>query len=416
MSNVSHNRLLIIDDEPEFRAFFRDVAESVGFEVAEAGNGDQFASAYDKIDPTVVLLDLTMPDMDGIEYLRNLAKRKCTAPVILASGQDARVLSTAERLGRMFRLSMHTALQKPISVDVLENQLSGLLKHRNKTDVAPAAEVVDDLEVTPGMIREAITKRELIVFYQPKVTLQAGRVYPLTGSEALTRWLHPELGFINPGHFIPLAEKTGLISDLTEEILRQIIAQQVRWNGTGRALPVAFNLSPVQLTQLHLPDKIASMMDAAGLDRSLLQVEITEEAAMTDVSKATDILTRLRLKEISVSLDDFGSGFSSLVEIYRMPINELKIDRSLVTEIDMSEDARTVVRAIVALARELKLSVCAEGVETARTAKFLNDIGCDKGQGFLFGKAMSAADFSNRLAEDRSSHDSGVVSLNHIAG
>lgn len=417
MAKLSHNRLLIIDDEPEFRTFFKDVAQSLGFETAEAGNREQFDSAYAQLDPTVVLLDLTMPDMDGVEYLRNLAKRKCTVPIILASGQDARVLSTAERLGRMFKLSMTAALQKPVSVKVLEGQLEALLQNRDADDLLPADDArIENFEITPEMIQAAIQKQEFSVLYQPKISLQDSSGYRVSGSEALSRWQHPKFGLISPDTFIPIVEQAGLISALTDQVIKKILVQQTLWTEMGHALPVAFNLSPAQLTQLDLPDKIATLMDEAGLDRSLLQVEITEEAAMADIGMATDILTRLRLKDIYVSLDDFGSGFSSLIEIYRMPINELKIDRSLVTEIDTSEDARTVIRAIVALARELKLSVCAEGIETAQTADFLSDIGCDKGQGFLFGRPMPSIDFVPNCVAGQLYNNPDVIPLKQASG
>lgn len=382
------NRLLIVDDEPEIRTFFRDVAEDLGFAVAEAGDAVTFARAYDELRPTVILLDLTMPETDGVELLRNLANRDCAAPVLLASGQDERVLSTAARLGRMLGLDMREGLRKPVSVLDLEEALRAAARNAGP---APSA----------TMLKQAIAAGELLLHYQPKVGLNAreGR-FPIIGCEALARWVAPERGLILPGAFIPLAEESGLIGDLSDVLLSQVIDQLCAWRADGLALPVSFNLSPSQLTDLTLPDRVAARLAEADIDPRLLVVEITEQAAMADLKAATDILTRLRIKNIAVSLDDFGAGYSSLAEIYRLPLSELKIDRSLVVDLDRDEDARTVLRALSALARELNLSVCVEGVETAETADFLQKAGFEKAQGFYFGRPMPADDL-RRLVQSQ---------------
>ncbi len=377
---VGRDRLLIVDDEPDVRALFRDIAEDLGFIVAEAGDQGEFLAAYDALDPTVILLDLTLPGADGVELLRDLAGRKCTTPILLASGKDARVLATAQRLGRMLGLVMQGVLQKPITVPDLETALSEVL-------TGPPAISVEDFE-------RAIDQSELVLHFQPKIDLRRADIFPIVGSEALVRWMHPVRGLVPPGEFIPLAEDSGLIGPMTEVVLRDAVAQLAAWRNQGFELPVSVNLSPRQLTDLTLPDRMIALLTDAGLDPSLLVAEITEQAAMSDIGKATDILTRLRLKDIAVSLDDFGAGYSSLVEIYRMPLSELKLDRSLIVDLDNDPDARTVVKALVALARELGLPVCAEGVETDRTAAFLQSIGCEKAQGYFFSKPLPAEDFA----------------------
>lgn len=383
---ISQNRILIVDDEPDFRSFFREVAESIGFVVGEVGEQSEFASAFEKLDPTVVLLDLTMPGTDGIEFLRNLAKRSCTAPIILVSGQDERVIATAERLGRMFGLDMQDVLQKPVKIADLETALRKLW--------------VEDVRVTADSLLESIAAGQLVLHFQPKVALQGEAGFSIVGCEALARWEHPVYGLLPPSDFVPLAEEAGLIGQLSQEVLRQAIAQVEIWQRAGIAHPVAVNLSPRQLTDLTLPDRIAELIAEADLASPLLTLEITEQAAMADSEKAMDILTRLRLKNITIALDDFGAGYSSLIEIYRMPFSELKLDRSLIVDIDNSRDARTVVRALVALARELKLPVCAEGVETANTAAFLQEIGCEMAQGYFFGRPMPADEYAEIVKAD----------------
>ena len=372
-----YHRILIVDDEPDVRAFFVDVAEGAGFEVAEAGDQLAFDEAIGRHDPSVILLDLTLPNTDGIVLLRDLADRKCKAEIILTSGQDARVLTTAQRLGRGFGLKMGKILPKPVAVADLEAALEQV---RSGADA-----------ITAENLARAIDAGELVLHYQPKVSLETAVDFPIVGCEAL----------VPPGAFIPFAEDCGLIGRLTEVVLEQAIAQLIAWREEGITLPVSVNLSPRQLTDLTLPDRMANAMAAAGLDPSLLVVEITEQAAMQDVDKATDILTRLRLKRIEISLDDFGVGYSSLIKLYQMPLSELKFDRSLIIDVDHDPDARTFVKALVALAHGLSLPICVEGIETRTTAEFMQSLKCQHAQGFFFSKPLSPEDLSKLVKEQR---------------
>lgn len=400
---TKNDRILIVDDEAEIRDLFRDVAEECGYEAAEAGNRAQFRAALSEFRPTLVLLDLTMPDGDGVELLREMADLGSRAGVILASGRDKRVLSTSERLGRSLGLTMHPPLQKPIDIVALENAFNACSQTVQQEPVSNSRPARPPLEpIAVAELADAIAEGQLKPFFQPKVNLLAGMDFPIIGAEALVRWNHPVRGLVPPGAFIPLAEENGLISALTEVVLTRTIAHLRQWMDAGIAVPVSVNLSPNQLTDLSLPDHIADLLAAAGVSPSLLIVEITEQAAMADIGLATDILTRLRLKGIAVSLDDFGAGYSSLVEIYRLPLSEMKFDRSLIVDIDRDEDARTVVKALVPLARALDLTVCAEGIETAQSALFLQAIGCHRAQGYYFSKPVPADAFTTLLTEQPS--------------
>lgn len=297
------------------------------------------------------------------------------------------MLATAQRLGEMLALEMKGILQKPVSVIDLETALEEMF--------------VQSAGITPDALENAISNGELVLYYQPKVDLRHGEEYPIIGAEALVRWTHPTRGLVPPDQFIPMAEETALIGPLTEETLRLAAGQLREWRCKGIELPVSVNLSPLHLTDLTLPDRLASLLRTNQIDPGLLIVEVTEQAAMADVGKATDILTRLRLKSIEVSLDDFGAGYSSLVEIYRMPLSELKFDRSLIVDLDRDAGARTVVKGLMALMKELKLPVCAEGVETAKTARLLQSIGCETAQGFFFARPMPAHEFFEFVKDRR---------------
>jgi EAL domain-containing protein (putative c-di-GMP-specific phosphodiesterase class I)/ActR/RegA family two-component response regulator len=374
------NRLLVVDDEAEIRSFVRDVAEEMGVDVDEAATFEAFFDIYDPGRHGMIMLDLSMPGRDGIELLRDLSRKDCKAPIHLSSGQDPRVLATANRLGRDFGLDMGEILAKPVCVPDLERCLRAVFG--------------ETTAITPEILSRALENGEFVPYYQPQVNLRDGQTYNVVAAEALARWHHPRLGLVSPGVFIPMMEEAGLIGRLTEVMLDRVVDHLAEWRDDGRALPVSINVAPAALTDLDFPDKISSILERAALDPSLLVVEITESTAMADSRKSIDILTRLRLKNINVSLDDFGAGFSSLVELYRMPLSELKLDRSLIVDIDQDEGALTVVRGILALARELRIPVCAEGVETKKSAETLRGLGCPKDQGFLFSHPLPAREFS----------------------
>ena len=375
--STSRNRLLVVDDEAGIREFIREVAEELGFAVVDVADPSEFLTACQEFAPSVIALDLVIPGTDGIELLRTLAKQACTAEVLIMSGHDAKVLTAAQHLGAAHGLHMSGVLQKPISIDLLEAAL-----RRAWDDTNP---------ITRAELQAAIDGGELILHYQPKIDLARGSALPIDSVEALVRWDHPVRGLLSPDVFVPLAEETGLIKPLTDVVLRSAIAQLKEWHRDGLVLPVAVNLSSRLLTELAFPDSLAKQLQESSVDPGNLILEITETAAMADGPNTIDILTRFRLKNIRLSLDDFGTGYSSLVELYRMPFSELKIDRSFVVDIERNEEARIIVRSVVDLAKNLGLSVCAEGVETQAALDYLRSIGCHKAQGYFIAEPLPAS-------------------------
>ncbi|MCH9051086.1 MAG: EAL domain-containing response regulator [Proteobacteria bacterium] len=372
------NRLLVIDDEPAICDFVKDVAEEQGFDVATANNFDQFTAAHRSFEPSVIVLDLRMPEVDGIELLRFLAKEKCRAQIVLISGLDQKVLHTASQLGATHGLKMLDALQKPILVPELERVLG-----RVSGEARP---------ITERDLGEAISAGELVVHYQPKVKLGSKGSREVGSLEALVRWDRPGHGLVPPDEFIPLAETTGLIDSLTDYVLHAVLKQIAQWRKHGSSVAVAVNLAPQLLSDLGLPDRLSDLLAEYGVDGSALIVEVTESAAMTDAARTMDILTRLRLKGIEISMDDFGTGYSSLVELYRMPFSEMKIDKSFVIDVNRDKEAEVIVRSIVDLGHNLGLKVCAEGVETEEAMDFLRSIKCDLAQGYYISKPLPPSD------------------------
>jgi EAL domain-containing protein (putative c-di-GMP-specific phosphodiesterase class I) len=244
-------------------------------------------------------------------------------------------------------------------------------------------------------LRRALQRGEFVLHYQPRYQLASGRI---TGMEALIRWQHPELGLVPPVKFIPLAEEMGLIIPIGEWVIRAACEQMKIWRSSGFAkLRVAVNLSPRQFQQDDLTKRISSILQEAGLDGTDLEVEITEGMSMQDAATTVRMLRELKAVGIAISIDDFGTGYSSLSYLKRFPIDHLKIDRSFVCDIQDNPEDVAIVRAIIALAKGLGLSVTAEGVETEEQRNLLHSFGCDEAQGYLFSKPLPAEDIKKLL-------------------
>ncbi len=238
-------------------------------------------------------------------------------------------------------------------------------------------------------LRHAVARRELHLDYQPCVDTRRDRV---TGTEALVRWRHPTFGVMPPDSFIPLADETGLIIDLGHWVLAEACRQNRAWHDAGLApLTVAVNVSAAQFRRADFADRVAVALAESGMDPHFLELEITETVVMQDAETNVRTLRKLKNMGVRIAVDDFGTGYSSLSYLKRLPIDILKIDRSFLQNLMTDSDNQAIVRAIIALARSLKLTLIAEGVETAGQYVFLRELGCDRAQGFYIGRPMAPA-------------------------
>jgi EAL domain-containing protein (putative c-di-GMP-specific phosphodiesterase class I) len=375
---VNDNRLLVMDDDPDVGAFFGQVGEDLGFEVRVIADPEKFAPNVLEFSPTVVLLDLQMPGRDGIELLRELASLDRNPKVLIASGLDSRVLTTAQELGMSMGVDVAGSFCKPIALDELEVLLVRL---KSQTKI-----------ITLNHLRQAIEQGQLVVHYLPKATLKSPGRWIVEGAEALVRWEHPEYGLLYPKDFIGLAEESGLIVEVTDFVFRAAMEQARVWFAKGLYMELGVNLSAQFLGDLGFPDRLLTLIRENNLDPSMLTLELTETAAMNDPAVALDILARLRVKNINVCLDDFGTGASSLTHLYRMPFSEVKLDNQFTNDMRLREDARALVEGLIYLAHKLKMRACAEGVEDEGTLEMLEAMNCDKVQGHLIGAAVRAKD------------------------
>lgn len=245
-------------------------------------------------------------------------------------------------------------------------------------------------------LRHAVERKEFILDYQPIFAVATGE---LLGCEALVRWRHPELGVLPPDRFIPLADESGLIIGMGEWVLREACRQMKAWHDRGhRGLSISVNVSAVQFAQSQLQSQIAEVLRDTGLDPQCLELEITETVLMRDADSTIRTLRGLKEMGIRISMDDFGTGYSSLSYLKRFPIDTLKIDKSFMRDITSEIDSKAIVLAIAALAQNLKLVTLAEGVETVDQLNHLRNIRCERMQGFLFSRPLSAENFERFIA------------------
>jgi diguanylate cyclase (GGDEF)-like protein len=247
-----------------------------------------------------------------------------------------------------------------------------------------------------GDFRRGLASDEFVLHFQPLVELERSRVL---GAEALVRWEHPELGLLLPGDFVPIAEQSGLIGPLTRYVLERAVAECKNWHADGRDLGVAVNLSVRDLLDRDLPNQVASVLNAYHLPPGKLHLEITESMIMSDPDRALATVRRLRDLGVRISVDDFGTGYSSLANLKRLPVNELKIDRSFVSSLMRDKSDLIIVRSTINLGHDLGLGVIAEGVEDEMTLKRLSMLGCDLAQGYYLGRPRPAADLIELIDE-----------------
>ena len=376
------NRLLVVDDEPAICALIKRVAEPLGFVVQSLTEPARFLETLTAFQPSLLILDLKMPDCDGVQLLQQLKDGQSEAQVIVISGMDQRVLNTAEKLGRSQGLRMIGVLHKPLKRAELELKLSDALS--------------DTSVFSRETLQAAMRNRELVVYYQPKAA-RTSNGWSVDSAEALVRWMHPDQGLLLPGRFLPFIEEYGLMEELTDFVVESTIQRLADWRGRSLDVHVAVNLSASLIHDLTFPERMAALLQKYAISGSMLGIELTESTAMADATKAMDIFLRLCVNDISLSIDDFGTGFSSLQQLYQLPFDELKIDRMFIRGLPDDEEARAIVRATVDMAHALNIKVCAEGVETRAALAYLESVDCDRVQGFLISPAVPAPEFEGFL-------------------
>lgn len=383
-------RILVVDDDPFACRILAQQLRNLGYEdvVANECARTALTTLESKLDAiSLLFLDLQMPDIDGVEFVRHLGQIGYAGSLVLVSGEDRRVIQAAERLATVHRLDVLGALHKPVSASALQEVLESNLLRSSASERPKRS-------FDPQRLAQAIGTGELVNYYQPKVSLSDGRV---VGFEVLVRWRHPEQGLVFPDEFIELAEEHNLIDALAFEVIKNALEQSVQLRCAGVELPMAVNVSMENLRNLAFPERLLELVDAAGLTPTAIMLEVTESRLMTDPVVPLDILTRLRLKRIDLAIDDFGTGHSSLAQLRDLPFQELKVDRGFVQRAVDNPVAGTILRASVEMASKLGMTSVAEGIEDHEDWAFLRQTGCDVGQGYFVGRPMPGSKIQDWL-------------------
>jgi EAL domain-containing protein (putative c-di-GMP-specific phosphodiesterase class I) len=321
-------------------------------------------------DPTVIVLDLSMPEMDGYQVMDWLARRGCNAHILIVSVHELDRLREAEATGRALCLNMAGVFQKSLNLEKLRDVF------REIYDAAGVLSIQD--------ISHALINREFRLVFQPQIDLKSGGI---VGLEALARWDHPRRGPIPPSTFIPMMEANEIMSEFTSRVLEMALNELRVWNGAmnGR---VAINVSAAVYGAMGIDEMVRAQCIDKGVDIRRITIEITETAVMTEAGEVSACLGRLHELGAQLSIDDFGTGYSSLVKLHELPFSELKIDKSLIRDCVPNPQSSILVRAMIDLAHNLNKQVVAEGVENLETLRCVREFGCDVAQGYFLGMPM----------------------------
>jgi EAL domain-containing protein (putative c-di-GMP-specific phosphodiesterase class I)/DNA-binding NarL/FixJ family response regulator len=381
-------RLLVIDDDPGVRQVVMSLGRAAGFDVTGC-EGDLTLDACLEWAADLIILDLVMPVVDGVEVIERLALNHSAARLVLVSGQDRRVLASASRLATAHGLKVAAIFTKPFITTDLRSCLSEQKSAISCGTTARLRRIPPDIRA--ARIEQALRAHEIVLHYQPQVSVHT---LEWLGVEALVRWEHPEFGLLAPDTFVPIVERNPqLMRDFSQYIIRtafhELVPPGAVGGFTGR---IAMNVSADVLAETDFPGQLVSMAAEAGLDHERIVLEITETTLPTEPVKALAIQTRLRMRGVSLAVDDFGTGHSSLERLHTFPMDELKIDLNFVRESTTDPEARAIVNNSIALARDLRVRCVAEGVESVESLRLLAKLSCGYAQGYFIGRPMPAGE------------------------
>jgi len=377
--------ILLVDDDTHLLEVQIRMLRSLGYPFNSAATSGRDALLQLEHDPDsaeLIVCDLGMPGMDGIEFLQLLNASSFRGAVILFSCESARVLHSVQRLLGGGQLNILGALTKPATCDAFQALLE-CWRPPVETPARPAPYCV-----TVAELRAATAQRQWVLHYQPQVSLRTGA---LIGMEALLRWNHPEYGLIPPGEFIALAEDCGEIDAITYWVARNALQQRLRWQAEGLDLRISLNISMENLRAANFWREICAIVRDCGATPQEVALEITESRIGPASPIPLENLIRLRLQRFTLSIDDFGTGQSTLAQLRDVPFNELKIDRGFVCGARNNQVIRPILEGSLGIAKRMEMTAVAEGVESEQDWTLLRELGCDLAQGYFIGRAMSVA-------------------------
>lgn len=382
-------RFLVVEDHSFQRSMMVEMLESLGARsIHEAADGFSALEVARELEQPfdIIITDIDMPGMDGMAFIRRLGEAKVRSSLIITSALEKSLLGTMVTMIGAYGMRLLGTVEKPPTPE----RFAELITTHWKTRPAPEKTNQGPSSFTIEQVMEGLQEEQFEPYYQPKIDLRTRRV---KGAEALARWHHPYGGVVLPYAFISLLEEAGQISELTWIMLAKSAQDCRKWRDAGLDLNVSVNLSVKLLDDPAIADAITWQVTQQGLDPKYVILEITESAAMTSVGHVLENLIRLRMKGFGLSIDDYGTGYSSMQQLTRIPFTELKIDQSFVMHAARQESSRMILESSLEMARKLGITSVAEGAESAEDWNLLRECGCDLAQGFFVARPMRSVDF-----------------------
>jgi EAL domain-containing protein (putative c-di-GMP-specific phosphodiesterase class I)/AmiR/NasT family two-component response regulator len=385
---------IVVEDHRFQREMLSRMLESLGARVVhQASNGRAALRMIEKLHapPDIILTDLDMPTMDGMELIRHVAATWQDIALIITSARDKRLIASVHAMCDAYGVQLLGSVEKPVTPQKLEEMLS---THNGKAPRRIESAVAAKLTYSADEILSALDNGEIEPVFQPKVEIGTMRV---AGAEALARWRHPLHGVVSPSAFIPVLESAGQGDALLFCMLGAVSDFCQSHLPGGRGGTIAVNVSLQSLSKSGAAERITTVVRARGIEPECLVLEITESGAATDIGGVLENLVRLRMRGFGLSIDDYGTGYSSMQQLSRVPFTELKIDQSFVRDAATIDTAKVILESSLDMARKLKLVAVAEGVETSANWHVLAALGCDVAQGYYIAKPMSGEAYLNWL-------------------
>jgi EAL domain-containing protein (putative c-di-GMP-specific phosphodiesterase class I) len=366
---VANDLLLILEPDPASQDVLNAVAGRLGCERVSTDSLKALHELLSARRPTIVVIAVDGVDGDFLAHFQTLAQHGARPATLLVGDVSSRVLAGAKRLAESRGLRVIGIAGRPLDGIAIEQLLTPFLM------AAPP--------IPREELEQALVDHELFLLYQPKLII-ASAVPKIQGVEALIRWQHPRRGLLQPRHFLGAVEEYDLMAPLTDFVMTEAVRQAGVWQTKGLGLEMVINLSPRLVRDRDFPERLATLLRESEFPPEQLTLDVTESTSSQDRSLMLDVFTRLRVLGVGLSLDNFGTGLSSLTELYRLPFSEIKVDHSLIADVVREREAQLIVQAIANLGHTLQLGVCAEGVETRQTLEFIRFIGFDTAQGRFF--------------------------------
>jgi EAL domain-containing protein (putative c-di-GMP-specific phosphodiesterase class I)/FixJ family two-component response regulator len=393
--NPQTARIALVDDDSLILRLLVRILAKLGYPLVTSFTSSEQALGHIRTSAVDLLfLDINMPHLDGVEFIRQLASSRFRGGIVVMSGEGKRLVDSVDQLVQSAQLRSVGSLRKPFNSHDVKQLLSRYDPELRQT--------VPDARRRPQYgveaLRSALARGELVNHYQPILELATGEVLRV---ETLVRWQHPTDGCVYPDQFLPAAETSGLLPALTRVVMANAMTHVRTWHRAGCRVRASINITMHDIGNLQFPDEAEELALEQGISPADITLEITEGQAMQALSATLDVLSRLRLKRFRLSMDDFGTGHSSLAQLRRLPFDEIKLDRGFVHGAAHDERRRAICVAGLEMARTLQLDTVAEGIEEQEDLEFFRMRRCGFAQGYLIAKPMAEADLASWLSASR---------------